>query len=174
MIDDQTLIRRFLAGEQRAFDQLVLKYQEQVRRFMFRATQDTEDANDLAQETFIKVYGNLHRFRGDSQLATWLYRIAANVLSSHFRRRRLRDWAPLTVEPAAANPDSGEIMERHRRILALLPRLSRQERQVVILRGLQELSVADTARILGATENVVKVAYHTARKKLKGFFDDEN
>lgn len=81
---------------------------------------------------------------------------------------------PLEVEPPAANPDSGEIMERHRRILALLPRLSRQERQVVILRGLQELSVADAACILGTTENVVKVAYHTARKKLKGFFDDEN
>lgn len=169
MKDDQTLIDQFLGGDQRAFDQLVLNHQEKVRQFMHRATGDVDDTNDLAQEAFIKVYHNLHRFRRQSEFSTWLYRIAANVLSSHFRRRSFRRWVPLgdrLAEAPAPDPDDGANLRRE--LLAQLPRLPARERQVVILRGLQELPVADTARILGTSENVVKVAYHSARKKLKG------
>ncbi len=169
MTDDQTLIDQFLRGDQRAFDQLVLNHQEKVRQFMHRATGDIDDANDLAQEAFIKVYHNLHRFRRQSEFSTWLYRISANVLSTHFRRRSFRQWVPLGDRlaelPAPASDDAADL---RRELLAQLPRLPNRERQVVILRGLQELPVADTARILGTSENVVKVAYHSARKKLKG------
>ena len=168
MKDDQTLIDQFLRGDQRAFDQLVLNHQEKVRQFMYRATGDVDDTNDLAQETFIKVYHQLHRFRHQSEFPTWLYRIAANVLSTHFRRRSFRQWLPLVDRLAAdpaTNPDDAADLRRE--LLAQLPRLPARERQVVILRGLQELPVADAARILGTSENVVKVAYHSARKKLK-------
>lgn len=169
MKDDQILIDQFLRGDQRAFDQLVLNHQEKVRQFMHRATGDVDDTNDLAQEAFIKVYHNLHRFRRQSEFSTWLYRIAANVLSSHFRRRSFRRWVPLGDRLAEAPaPDSDDAADLRRELLAQLPRLPARERQVVILRGLQELPVADTARILGTSENVVKVAYHSARKKLKG------
>lgn len=169
MKDDQTLIDQFLRGDQRAFDQLVLNHQEQVRQFMHRATGDVDDTNDLAQEAFIKVYHNLHRFRRQSAFSTWLYRIAANVLSSHFRRRSFRQWLPMGDRLAEAPaPDPNDAADLRRELLGQLPRLPARERQVVILRGLQELSVADTARILGTSENVVKVAYHSARKKLKG------
>jgi len=173
MEDDKTLITQFLRGDQRAFDRLVLRHQEKVRQFMYRATGDVDDANDLAQEVFIKVYHNLHRFRGGSELSTWLYRVGVNVLNSHFRRQRVRSWLPLgeREDPEAPSADSNRDY-RFRRLLAHLPRLSSQERQVIILRGLQELSVADTARILGTSENVVKVAYHTARKKLKELLQD--
>lgn len=169
MKDDQTLIDQFLRGDQRAFDQLVLNHQEQVRQYMYRATGDVDDTNDLAQEAFIKVYHHLHRFRGQSEFSTWLYRIAANVLSSHFRRRRFRQWLPLGDRFAEAPaPEPDDAADLRRELLAQLPRLPAREHQVVILRGLQELPVADTARILGTSENVVKVAYHSARKKLKG------
>ncbi len=173
MEDDRTLITQFLRGDQRAFDRLVLRHQEKVRQLMYRATGDVDDTNDLAQEVFIKVYNHLHRFRGGSEFSTWLYRVAVNVLNSHFRRRRLRSWLPLgeREEPDSRSPDVDRD-HRFRRLLARLPRLSPQERQVVILRGLQELSVADTASILDTSENVVKVAYHTARKKLKEFLKD--
>ena len=169
MKDDQTLIDRFLRGDQRAFDQLVLNHQEKVRQFMYRATGDFDDTNDLAQEAFIKVYHQLHRFRRQSAFSTWLYRIAANVLSTHFRRRSFRQWLPLGDRHAAdPAPDPDDAANLRRELLAQLPRLPARERQVVILRGLQELPVADTARILGTSENVVKVAYHSARKKLRG------
>jgi len=173
MEDDRTLITQFLRGDQRAFDRLVLRHQEKVRQFMYRATGDVDDTDDLAQEVFIKVYHHLHRFRGGSEFSTWLYRVAANVLNSHFRRKRVRSYLPLgeKEDPDTSFP-SDDRDHRFRRLLARLPRLSSQERQVVILRGLQELSVADTARILGTSENVVKVAYHTARKKLKELLKD--
>ncbi len=173
MSDDRTLIARFLGGDQGAFDQLVLKYQEQIRRFIFRSTGNVEDSDDLAQEVFIKAYKNLYRFRGESQLATWLYRIAVNIVNSHYRRQRLREWLPLGEYPAPAEYAADDDSSRRRRaLLAALPRLSSQERKVVILRGLQELTVKNTAQILGTTGNVVKVAFHTARKKLKGMLKD--
>ena len=173
MEDDRTLITQFLSGNQRAFDQLVLRYQEKVRQLMYRATRDEDDTNDLAQEVFIKVYRYLNRFRGGSEFSTWLYRVAVNVLNSHFRRQRLRSWQPLGEREDPEISDPGDDRQYHiRRLLAQLPRLSSQERQVVVLRGLQELSVSDTARILGTSENVVKVAYHTARKKLKEYLKD--
>lgn len=173
MEDDRTLITQFLRGDQRAFNQLVLRHQEKVRQFMYRATGDMDDANDLAQEAFIKVYHRLHRFRGDSEFSTWLFRVATNVLNSHFRKQRMRAWLPLGDQVDSDTlSHSDEWRYQFRRLLARLPRLSSQERQVVILRGLQELPVADTARILGTSENVVKVAYHTARKKLKGLLKD--
>jgi len=173
MEDDRTLITQFLRGDRRAFDRLVLRHQEKVRQFMYRATGDMDDTDDLAQEVFIKVYHHLHRFRGGSEFSTWLYRVATNVLNSHFRRKRVRSYLPLgeKEDPDTSFP-SNDRDHRFRRLLARLPRLSSQERQVVILRGLQELSVADTARILGTSENVVKVAYHTARKKLKKLLKD--
>jgi RNA polymerase sigma-70 factor (ECF subfamily) len=175
MENDRTLIAEFLKGDQRAFDRLVLGHQEKIRGFMFRATGDIDDTNDLAQEVFIKVYRNLHRFRGDSEFSTWIYRIASNVLNTHFRKQRFRDWIPLSERDdiPAESPD-GERKEQFQELLKQLTKLSNQERQVVILRGLQELPVADTAGILNTTENVVKVAYHTARKKLKGLLDDDS
>ena len=175
MENDQTLIAEFLKGDQRAFDRLVLEHQERIRGFIYRATRDIDDTNDLAQEVFIKVYRNLHRFRGESEFSTWLYRIASNVLNTHFRKRRFRDWIPLSErEDIPAESPDGEQKEQFQELLKQLTKLSNQERQVVILRGLQELSVADTAGILNTTENVVKVAYHTARKKLRGLLDDES
>jgi RNA polymerase sigma-70 factor (ECF subfamily) len=174
MENDRTLIAEFLKGDQRAFDRLVLDHQEKIRGFLYRATGDADETNDLAQEVFIKVYRNLHKFRGESEFSTWLYRVASNVLNTHFRKQRLRDWIPLYErgELPAESPD-GEQTERFQELLRQLPKLSSQERQVVILRGLQELSVADTAGILNTSENVVKVAYHTARKKLKGLLGDD-
>ncbi len=173
MEDDHTLITQFLRGDQRAFDQLVLNHQEKVRQFMYRATGDMDDTNDLAQEVFIKAYRNLHRFRGGSEFSTWLYRVGVNVLNSHFRRQKVRSWLPLgeREDPDTSSPGDDRD-HQFRQLLAYLPRLSSQERQVIILRGLQELSVADTAGILGTSENVVKVAYHTARKKLKELLKD--
>ena len=173
MEDDQTLITQFLRGDQRAFDQLVLRHQEMVRQFMYRATGDIDDTNDLAQEVFIKAYRNLHRFRGGSEFSTWLYRVGVNVLNSHFRRQKVRSSLPLGEREDPDTSSPGDKRDHQfRRLLASLPRLSSQERQVIILRGLQELPVADTAGILGTSENVVKVAYHTARKKLKELLKD--
>ncbi|MCK4578910.1 MAG: RNA polymerase sigma factor [Candidatus Marinimicrobia bacterium] len=169
MKSDQALIAEFLGGNQQSFDQLALKYQQQVRELFFRGTGDIDDTNDLAQETFIRVFRNLHRFRGDSELGTWIYRIAANVLNSHFRKSKLRQWLPL-ADNEPSHDDDNDLDDRRKAVLSMIPRLSVQERKVFILRGLQGLPVKDTALILQTSESTIKVAFHTARKKLKGYF----
>ncbi|MFC1481479.1 RNA polymerase sigma factor [Candidatus Neomarinimicrobiota bacterium] len=172
MDNEQALIERFLGGDSRAFDTLTLKYQAQVRGILFKATGDEQITDDLAQEVFIKVYKNLHRFKGQSSFSTWLYRITTNILNSYFRKEKLRRFLPLGEQIVAeARVERGQNYRDE--LFAGLSRLSRQERQIVILRGLQELSVSEAAGILGTTENVIKVSYHNARKKLKRWLKDE-
>ncbi|THU03761.1 RNA polymerase sigma factor RpoE [Lampropedia puyangensis] len=80
--DDQSdllLVQRTLAGEQKAFELLVVKYQRRIERLIGRMVRDTDLVEDIAQETFIRAYRALHQFRGDAQFYTWLYRIAVNT-----------------------------------------------------------------------------------------------
>jgi RNA polymerase sigma-70 factor (ECF subfamily) len=76
---DMLLVERTIAGDQRAFDLLVIKYQRRVQRLIGRMVRDVDLVEDIAQETFIKAYRALHQFRGDAQFYTWLYRIAVNT-----------------------------------------------------------------------------------------------
>lgn len=174
MSAEPQLIARFLKGDQHAFDELVLMHQERVRQFIFSATRNEDDTHDLAQEVFIKVYKQIHRFRGEAAFSTWLYRIMSNILTDHFRRRKLRDWAPLEGlnEPISENGQP-EFAYRRNWLMEKLPFLSRTEHQVVILHSLQDLSVAAVAEILGTSENVVKVSYHRAKQKLRRMAKNE-
>src|SRR5450830_723040 len=76
---DSLLVERAVAGDQRAFELLVIKYQRRVERLIGRMVRDTDLIEDIAQETFIRAYRALHQFRGDAQFYTWLYRIAVNT-----------------------------------------------------------------------------------------------
>jgi len=173
MSEDALTIQQYLQGDQQAFDRLVLAHQEKVRRFVYQATRNETDTDDLSQEVFIKVYRQLHKFRGDSSFSTWLYRIASNVVTDHFRRKRLREWVPLDqiLEPAAEeNTRNGQ--DRHNWLLGRLHLLSPLEHRVVILHALQELPMATVANILDTSESSVKVSYHNAKKKLRRWVDD--
>src|SRR5574337_932498 len=76
---DQLLVERTVAGDQRAFELLVIKYQRRIERLIARMVRDPDLVEDVAQETFIRAYRALHQFRGDAQFYTWLYRIAVNT-----------------------------------------------------------------------------------------------
>ncbi|MEN9395726.1 MAG: hypothetical protein RLZ81_256, partial [Pseudomonadota bacterium] len=80
---DQMLVERSVAGDQRAFELLVIKYQRRIQRLIGRMVRDTDLVEDIAQETFIRAYRALHQFRGESQFYTWLYRIAANTAKKY-------------------------------------------------------------------------------------------
>lgn len=173
MSEEALLIEQFLRGDQQAFDRLVLAHQETVRRFVYQATRNETDTDDLSQEVFIKVYRQLHKFRGDSSFSTWLYRIASNVVTDHFRRKRLREWVPLDqiLEPVAEeNIRNGQ--DRRNWLLGRLHLLSPLEHRVVILHALQELPMATVANILDTSESSAKVSYHNAKKKLRRWVDD--
>lgn len=168
-MEDQELIKKFLKGDQSSFDELVLRHQGMVRQFIFSATKNEADTDDIAQDVFIKVYHQLHRFRGDSSFATWLYRISSNMLTDHFRHRKYRDYLSLdqVAEPAASDGDDGPQLDLRAWLLDRLPRLTKTEHQVVILHSLQDLPVATVAEIMGTSQNVVKVSFHRAKRKLK-------
>ena len=76
---DLHLVERTVAGDQRAYELLVIKYQRRIERLIGRMVRDTDLVQDIAQETFIRAYRALHQFRGDAQFYTWLYRIAVNT-----------------------------------------------------------------------------------------------
>ena len=77
---DQLLVERAVAGDQRAFELLVVKYQRRIERLIARMVRDVDLIEDIAQETFIRAWRALHQFRGDAQFYTWLYRIAVNTV----------------------------------------------------------------------------------------------
>src|ERR1700735_428656 len=101
-LDDKLLIERAQSGERAAFDELVHRYDRDVLRLALSVLHSSEDARDVYQESFLKIYRNLHRFRSECSFYTWIYRIVTNVCLDHLRRRRSRpeDQAPLVTDAA--------------------------------------------------------------------------
>jgi RNA polymerase sigma-70 factor (ECF subfamily) len=145
-------------GEREAFDRLVERYQRDVYRLCYRYVNDHEDANDLAQEVFIKAWRAIGRFRGESAFSTWLYRIAVNAcLNFRALRRPLTQELPETLtdpDPlAAARVESDD---EARRVRAAVGRLPEKQRATLILKIYHELTHEEVAEILGSTVGTVK------------------
>ena len=102
---DPVLVQRTLAGDQRAYGLLVLKYQRRIQRLIGRFVRDADMVEDIAQETFIRAYKALHQFRGDAQFYTWLYRIAVNT-AKKFLLESKHD--PLLAQAAPASDEEDE------------------------------------------------------------------
>jgi RNA polymerase sigma-70 factor (ECF subfamily) len=161
-------------GDQSAFEQLVRATYADTYTLAYRLTGDEEDARDVVQESYLRAYRGLKRFRGDAQFTTWLYRITANCASTHLGRRskhrheELLDDAPYAdtnpeLDPQART-EAGATRDRLQSALrALPPRL----RAVVVLRDVYDLPHEAIAAELGISESAAKVRLHRARKKLR-------
>ncbi len=150
------------------FNQLVLANHQRIYGLFRRMVGSHEEANDLTQDTFIKVYRNLPKFRGNAAIETWIYRIAINTGLNYLRRQKVRQVLGLEVldkkpamEETSLSPTSREVL---RQAIAKLP--SRQQ-IVIILRSFQELPFKEIAAILNITENNAKVNYSHALKSLR-------
>ena len=145
-------------GEREAFDRLVQRYQRDVYRLCYRYVNNHHDANDLAQDAFLKAYRAIGRFRGDSSFSTWLYRIAVNTCLN-FRSSRRLDSEELPEElpdraPGAADRAQSEETSRVvRRAVAELPE---KQRATLILKVYHELTHEEVAGILGSSVGTVK------------------
>jgi RNA polymerase sigma-70 factor (ECF subfamily) len=155
---ERELVRACQRGDREAFDRLVERYQRDVYRLCYRYVNGHEDANDLAQDAFLKAWRAVGRFRGDSAFSTWLYRIAVNAC---LNRRALR--RPLTQElsEGLADPRRGadgdvESEDEARRVREAVTRLPDKQRATLILKVYQELTHEEVAQILGATVGTVK------------------
>jgi len=168
---DKELVAMVLAGRTEAFEPLVTPYRGPVLALAYRLTRDREVAREVAQEAFLKAFRSLGRFDVSRPFRNWLFQIAANEARDRLRERAreqaaVRDGgAGGTV--AAADPEAGhDRRELRAGLMRLLEALSPREREVVVLRDLEELDIRETSRVLGCSAVAVRVHLSKARRKL--------
>jgi RNA polymerase sigma-70 factor, ECF subfamily len=168
---DAALIERYRAGDRGAFDELVRRYQRPLYALALRYVRVEADAKDLAQRTFVKVFGALPSFRADSSFRTWIYRIAINLSLNHLRDRR-REEVRAELDDAVAAPAPGSErrlldLERGERLRDAIAELPPKQRLVLELRVYDELPFREVAELAGCSENAAKVNFHHAVKRLR-------
>ena len=167
--DERETIAACRRGEREAFDLLVARYQRDVYRLCYRYLGNHEDANDMAQEAFLKAYRGLSGFRGDSAFSTWLYRIAVNTCLN-FRAARKPKAEELPEALADRRAVASERLleeERQRRVRAAVSLLPEKQRATLILKVYHELTHEEVAKILGSTVGTVKANLFHALRNLR-------
>jgi len=177
-LEDVEVITAFLDGEERAFQELVERYQTRLLNFVYRTVGDRERAEDLVQEVFVRVYRHLHRFDRSKKFSTWAYTIASNLAKNELRNRsrnplvlfqtlqkgREDEERPLEFEDATSRPDD---LYRKRHLRALVEdsvaRLPEHHRQVFVLRELEGKSYEEIAEITDCNLGTVKSRLNRAR-----------
>src|ERR671917_392032 len=185
-LDDSAVVASFLAGEERAFQELVDRYQTRLLNFVYRTIGDREKAEDLVQETFIRVYRHLHRFDQTKKFSTWIYTIASNLAKNELRNRSRnplvlfqairRPWQeddrPLQFEDSTARPDD-MYRKRHLRELveSSVAQLPEHHRQVFVLRELEGKSYEEIAEITATNLGTVKSRLNRARNSFAAIIE---
>lgn len=170
--NDLELIRRFKNGDINGFNEIVRKYQQQVYWVIRKMVQDHDEADDITQEVFIKVHTALKDFREESNLFTWLYRIATNYSINHIKKVKVRNTVSveLVVQQIESNDKRAdeEIDDRtKRRILEeAIETLPAQQRAVFNMRYYDQLQYDEIADILGKSTGGIKANYFHAVKKI--------
>lgn len=166
---DDALIRAASRGDRGAFRLLVDRYRNQVLALATRLLGDADDARDVAQEVFIRVYRYLDTYNHRTKFFTWLYRIAVNASYDWLRRRRRYREVALEQQPgasfvAAARPERQELLEK---VAELLDQLSTAQKTTFVLRDVEGFSVKETAAIMELPTGTVKSNLHHARQNLQ-------
>jgi RNA polymerase sigma-70 factor, ECF subfamily len=186
-MEDRALVVEAQVGNRAAFEELVHRYDRDVLRLALNLMKRPEDARDVYQEAFLKVYRNLHRFRFECSFYTWLYRIVTNVCLDHLRRRQARpeDQSP-EVHHGHADEGITDFFERQReqrptldpertllgleikaKLAVAMQRLSPRERIVFEMKHYQGLKLRAIGDALGTTEETVKNSLFRATRKLR-------
>jgi RNA polymerase sigma-70 factor, ECF subfamily len=168
---DAAVVEACLAGNREAFDVIVERNRRQIYQLCLRFAGSHEDASDLAQETFIRAYRGLSRFRGAASLSTWLYRIAVNLCLNKAALKTLRS-EPLDgrepIDLGAELPEAAILREeRAAQVRAAIARLPRKQRIALILRVYHELRHDEIAGILGSSVGAAKANFFHALANLK-------
>jgi RNA polymerase sigma-70 factor (ECF subfamily) len=169
--DDQELVQAFQAGRVEAFDLLVERHRRTVYQLCYRFVGNHEDAADLAQDVFVRAFTGLSRFKGDSSIRTWLYRVSVNVSLNRVTAKRpatepidTRDHA----DSRAVDPlDAAARGQQAARVRQAIRRLPPKQRATLVLRVYQDLSYEEIAGVLGGTVGAVKANFFHALGNLK-------
>ena len=174
--DEKVLVDRFVSqGDEFAFEVLVKKYQRMVYFLALKMVGNHQDADEVAQKTFISVYRNLARFEGRSSLKTWIFRIAMNYAKNLIRDRGRREGEQVQEWTAAEESDVQDVIiagQRRRIVREAMENLPPRQREVLQMRAFGGMSFAEIAAGVGISVSAAKVNYHYAVKALKGLLAD--
>ena len=175
-LDDKELLLLFKdsATKEKAYTQIIKKYQEKLYWHIRRMVVEHEDANDVLQNMFIKVWKGLDNFREDSQLFTWLYRIATNECLTFIEQQKRRSSVSISNEESGLSNrlkadkdfDSNKIEWKLQLAMQQLPD---KQRAVFNLRYYDEMPYEEMSRVLETSEGALKASYHHAVKKIEDF-----
>ena len=187
-VSDLELVKRCQAGQTEAFDQLVSRYRTRVFAMIYNMVHNEQDAWDLAQDSFVKAWKSIKRFRRHSSFYTWLYRIVMNVTIDWLRKKQIKgagsefdDSIQLKeIDPASrtvpkADPLPHERMERSEiraKIDNAIGQLSPEHRAVILMKEIEELQYHEIAETLGCSIGTVMSRLFYARKKLQNLLRD--
>src|SRR6476620_1554226 len=174
--DDRLLLQQFKEPEtkERAFTAIIKKYQEKLYWHVRRILVDHDDANDVLQNVFIKVWKALENFREDSQLYTWLYRIATNESLTFLEQRKKRSAVSLNdVESNLSNKvkadENFDANKLEWKLQLAMQQLPEKQKIVFNLRYYDEMPYEEMSRVLDTSEGALKASYHHAVKKIEEF-----
>jgi RNA polymerase sigma-70 factor, ECF subfamily len=187
-LDEAALIRAAQKGDQDAFAQLVRVYDQSVLRLAMNLLRSPEDARDVYQEAFLRVYRNLNNFRFDCSFHTWLYRIVTNLCLDQMRKRKVRKEEPTVVATSEGPLDRMDSVPEERvdgdpqrhlfsgqlraRIKEVLGQLTPRERTVFELRHYQGMRLRNIGEVLGTTEEAAKNCLFRATQKMRAALGD--
>ncbi|MFN2507695.1 MAG: RNA polymerase sigma factor [Chthoniobacterales bacterium] len=187
-IPDVDLVQQCQAGETEAFDQLVGRYRTRVFGMIYNMVHSEQDAWDLAQESFVKAWKSIGRFRGQSSFYTWIYRIVMNVTIDWLRKKQVKgtgtefndavqlreiDPASRTVPKADALPhERMQHVEIRQRIEQAIAQLSPEHRAVILMKEIEDMQYHEIAEALGCSIGTVMSRLFYARKKLQNLLRD--
>lgn len=182
------LLQRCRDGNLEAFEQLITLYKNKIYGLCLRLTGNPTDAQDLAQDAFIRLYRALPGFRGQSAFTTWFYRIVANLWSNEVRKRSRQRTVPLDAplqagdgdmqralaDAGVADPDESLAKKEEREMVwRAINSLSQEHRAVLVLREMYDMSYEEIARSLECSEGTVKSRLYRARKSLRELLSDK-
>jgi len=184
--EEQELVHRARGGELQAYDELVKRYQERIYATIYHMTANHEDANDLAQESFVKAYQALKSFKGGSSFYTWLYRIAVNKTINFLKQRKNRQHMSLNDMDFQAEHDpdlvalisdktprrDAALTELQEKLNAALLKLSETHRLAVVLHDVQGLSHEEIAKVMHCNIGTVRSRLFYARQQLQALLAD--
>lgn len=179
MSGETQLLESARAGSLAAFEELVLRYEKKIYNYCYRMTNNEQDAEDLTQEVFIKVYKNLKSFKGNSHFSTWVYRIAHNICIDRYRRMKIssvslsaggfgEDDKEIEIASWDRTPEDAVITREQQELLQkCITMLKPQYRSAIVLRDIQDYSYEEIARIMGIPIGTVKSHISRARSALR-------
>ena len=173
MRTDNELIKEFQEGKETAFNELVDRYLSSTYGFFAKFTYSKEEAEDLAQDVFIKMYKALKKFRFESEFKTYLYRANINMSNTYLRRNKWKNMLHLDQisEPEYIDTTNEDKWKR-KELWNAIARLPKIQRMVVTMRTTENLPYKEIAKIMNISENSAKVNYHHAVESLKIFFEN--